>query len=161
MPENKKENGEISRREFLKAAGLFVVGAAVVSTVPLSGCGFPNAPEIDANAYSIEGDTVTIALERVPALSKVGGSAAIVNDSERIYLIVARTGEEEYAVASNRCTHRGKPVGYAHEGELFICTSGKSEFTLDGAIVKGPAEKPLRIYSSHLQQGSLTIELES
>ena len=39
MTEKKKKSGEISRREFLKDAGLLVGGTAIGSTVLLAACG--------------------------------------------------------------------------------------------------------------------------
>ncbi len=56
MTEKKKESGEISRREFLKDAGLVVGGAAVGSTMLLAAC-------------AGEETTVTVGVEGIP-LSK-------------------------------------------------------------------------------------------
>ena len=153
------EPGDISRRDFLKAAGLLAGGAAIGSAGLLVGCGFPTAPEINSQAFTVDGNTVSVILDRVPELSRVGGSTAVVNNDEHIDLIIARTGKSEFVVASNQCTHRGKALGYNDEARQFICASGKSEFRLDGSIIKGPAERPLRIYKWHLEQGNLHIEL--
>jgi cytochrome b6-f complex iron-sulfur subunit len=151
---------EITRREFLKVMGLLAGGVALGSTPFLAGCGYPTAPEIDADAYLLEGNTVTVMLEKVPQLSQVGGAAAIANDREKVHLIIARTGEDKFTVALNQCPHREKPLGYDHQAGHFICSSGKSEFKTDGSIVKGPAEQPLPIYKWHLEQGGLIIDLQ-
>jgi len=150
---------EITRREFLKVTGLLAGGVAIGSMPFITGCGFPTAPEIDADAYSLEGNTVAIRLNRVPQLSHIGGSAAIANDSNRIHLIIARTGEDRFVAALNECPHRERPLGYDHEAGHFVCTSGKSKFRLDGSIVEGSAENPLPIYQWHLRQDRLTIDL--
>jgi len=117
--------------------------------------------QINSSAYFIDGNTVNVMLEKVPELSRVGGSAAIVNDVEQIYLIVARTDENEFVVATSQCTHRYKPLVYDHDTKLFRCASRKSEFRLDGSVMKGTAEKPLRIYNSHLQQGNLIVDVSN
>jgi len=150
---------EISRREFLKFTGL-LAGSITIGAIPfLTGCGSPTAPKIDAGAYLLDGQTVTVMLEKVPELSRAGDSAAIANDSEDIHLIIARTGEDRFAVALNQCPHREKSMGYNHESEYFICASGKSEFRLDGSIVKAPVETPLPVYTWHLEQDRLVIKL--
>ncbi len=149
----------ISRREFLKATSFLVGGLAIGSTTFLAGCGFPAAPKIDVNAYSIEEDKVIVNLDRVPELSKVGGSASIMHDDERISVIVARFADSDYVVASNQCTHRERPMGYDNENRQLVCSSGKSKFMLDGSIVRGPAEQPLRIYRWSLNQDNLIIDL--
>lgn len=150
---------EISRREFLKITGVLAGGIAAGSPIFVAGCGYPIATEINNNAYIAEGKTVSIMLEHVPQLSQVGGSAAIVNDADKIHLIIARTDKDRFVTALNACPHREKLLGYDHEARLFICASGKSKFRLDGYIVAGPAENPLRIYQSYLDQHRLTINL--
>ena len=153
------KTSEITRREFLKVTGLLAGGAAIGSVPFLAGCGFPTAHEIDADAYSLEGNIVTVRLKQVPQLSQVGGSVAIVNDSNRINLIIARIGEDRFVAALNECSHREKALGYNHNAEHFVCASGKSEFRMDGSIVTGPAENPLPIYRWHLEQDRLIIDL--
>jgi len=151
--------GEITRREFLKVTGL-LAGSFAIGSVPfLAGCGFPTAPEIDADAYSLDEGTLTVILERAPQLSRVGGSAAIVDDSDKIPLNNARNGEDRFVVALNQWPHRERSLGYDHKAGLFVCASGKSEFRLDGSIVKGPVENPLPIYQCRLEGDRLIIDL--
>ena len=153
--------GELSRREFLKISGLFAGCLTIASTPFLTGCGFPAASEIDINAYSLDRDLVTVSLDRASQLSEVGGSAAIINDSNQIRLIIARVAQNEFVVALNECPHREKLLGYDHSAGCFICASGKSKFRLDGSIVAGPAENPLRIYQSSLEGNRITIDLRN
>lgn len=118
------------------------------------------APEIDSDAYSIEGNRVVVVLDKAPELAEVGGSVTIVDDNLPNYLIIARAEETDYVVASSQCSHRGMALGYDHDAKCFRCSSaGKSTFKLDGSVVKGPAEKPLKIYRSSLEQGLLIINL--
>jgi cytochrome b6-f complex iron-sulfur subunit len=154
------KTSEITRREFLKIVGLLAGSAAIGSTTFLAGCGYPTAPEIQADAYLLEGNTVTVMLAKVPQLSQVGGAAAIRNDGDKVHVIIARTGEDRFATALNQCPHREKPLGYDHQAGHFICSSGKSKFKTDGSIVKGPAEQPLPIYKWRLQQSRLIIDLQ-
>jgi nitrite reductase/ring-hydroxylating ferredoxin subunit len=138
--------GEITRREFIKATGLLAGGLAIGSAPFLTGCGFPAAPEINAETYSLDGENVIVLLDKIPKLSRVGGSAAIINTSAKINLIIARIGEDNFIVALNECPHREKLLGYDHKAGTFICASGKSEFRLDGSVISGPAENSLPIY---------------
>ena len=149
----------MTRREFIKAVGFLAGSVAVGSTPFLAGCGFPTAPEMDSDAYLLDGNTVTVMLKKVPQLSRVGGSAAITNDRDNIHLIIVRTAEDRFTVALNECSHREKPLGYDHQAGLFICASGKSRFRLDGSTERGPAEQPLPLYKWRLEQGRLLIDL--
>ena len=107
--------------------------------------------------YSIEQDTVVIYLDRVPGLSEVGGSVIIECEDIPFPIIIARTGDCEYAVASNSCTHKGKPLSYDHKKRLFRCTCGRGRFNIDGSVAGGPPEKPLKIYSYTVNNGRLVI----
>jgi len=152
---------EMTRRDFIKATGLFTGGLAVGSLTFLSGCGFPAAPGIDHDAYILDGDHLTVRLDKTPQLSRVGDSAAVIDEKNNIRLIIARTGETKYVVALNECPHREKQLGYDSSSETFLCVTGKSEFKPDGSYVKGPVEAPLRIYRSTLEGKTLIIDLKN
>ena len=117
--------------------------------------------QISTDAYFIEDNMVCVMLGQVPELSCEGSSAAIVNDSRQIYLTIARTAADNYVAASSQCTHRNKPLVYDHESRLFRCASRKSAYKLDGSIVKGPVEMPLKTYRTHLQNGHLIIDIDT
>jgi len=151
---------EITRREFLKYTGLLAGSMAIGSTPFLTGCGSTTtSPAIEAEAYLLDGKTVTVILDKAPQLAQVGSSAAIMDDSANVHLIIARTGEDRFVVALNECPHREKPLGYDHESEHFVCASGRSAFRLDGSIVKSPVDTPLPVYPWHLEQDRLIIDL--
>jgi len=156
---NTKESGRISRREFIKISGFLVGGLAIGSTMLSPGCGYSAAPQIQNNCYMFREDKVIVMLDRVPQLSSVGNAVSIMHDNERISIIIIRSKQDDYTVASNQCTHRERPLGYDSETKLLVCNSGKSMFELDGSIVRGPAEKPLQIYRWDINQSNLTIDL--
>lgn len=159
MTQNENFMEKVSRRKFLKIAGL-LAGGSMLGTAPLfSGCGFPVAPALQENSYLVEKGKVTIMLDKATELNAIGGAASIINSIENLCLIIARKDEQEYIVAANECTHREKPIGYDHDAGLFICASGKSKFKMDGSVVKGPADKPLRIYETQLKEDNLIINL--
>lgn len=153
--------GELTRREFLKITGLFAGCVAIASTTLVTGCGFPTASEIDADAYSLDENLVTVSLDKVSQLSEVGGSAAIIDDINQTHLIIARVAQNNFVVALNECPHREKLLGYDHNAGYFVCASGKSKFRLDGSIVTGPAENPLRIYQSSVEGNRIAIDLRN
>lgn len=108
-------------------------------------------PAIAAEAYVIEDRTVKVALDKVPPLAAVGGSVKIIEPRLPTPIIIARTGEADYAVVSLLCPHRGVEVEYQHEQQRFRCASlGHSKFGTDGALQKGLANKGLTHYEVKL-----------
>ena len=55
-----KESGEISRREFLKDAGLLVGGTAIGSMVLLAACGGETTTETVTQTVTAPGGTATV-----------------------------------------------------------------------------------------------------
>jgi nitrite reductase/ring-hydroxylating ferredoxin subunit len=137
------------RRRFITGAGKVIVGTAcgcsLLSCKMISGVG--DAPELSAGLYRIEADELSLALDEIPELSRVGGSVKITSSELADPLIIARVGDAEYVAASVRCTHWGREVEFVPEAGKFRCVSlGHSEFSTDGSLLEGPAEKPLPVY---------------
>jgi Rieske Fe-S protein len=61
-------------------------------------------------------------------------------------LVIVRTGDTTFEVTSAVCTHRGCFVIY--NGTVLRCPCHGSRFSLDGAVVQGPAERPLKTYEA-------------
>lgn len=148
----------------------FVAGSAAALGCACggSGCkmitGVGDTPEIAAGAYMIEGGKVRITLDQVAELSRVGGSIKITDPKLKEPLIVVRSGDSDYRAASLKCTHGGREIEYRPQDGKFRCVSfGHSEFGLDGSLIKGPAEKPIRAYPAStgiLKRNILTVTLD-
>ncbi len=143
---------KISRRKFIGNVAVAGTGACVCS---LSSCAtftkVGNTPPIPADAYVIASNTLTISLEKAPALAKTGGSVKIIDAKLPQPMIVARTGDGDYALVSIKCPHRGAEVEYQHDAKEFRCSSlGHSTFKADGTFIKGFAGKSLTKFDAHL-----------
>lgn len=141
--------GKITRRNMVAAIGTAGAGTCVCGIN--SGCSsftkVGKTASISTDAYAVGKDTLSIDLSKVPQLAKVGGSVKIIDQKLSDRLIVARTGEEEFAVVSLLCTHRGCEVEYQHENSEFRCSSlGHSKFKTDGSKIKGFAKGALKKY---------------
>lgn len=144
---------KMTRRGMVAAIG--VAGAGVCVCGMNEGCATftkkGKTPVIAAEAYVIEGNTVRVALDKVPALAAVGGSVKVIDPRLPTSLIIARKTEDEYAAVSLLCPHRGVEVEYQHEEKRFRCASlGHSRFGTDGALQKGLAKKGLTRYEAKL-----------
>lgn len=66
-------------------------------------------------------------------------------------------------VMSAICTHLKCKIGYSGERGRFVCPCHKSEFALDGSVLKKPAKKPLTDYSAEAfeRDGKLYVRYTS
>jgi Rieske Fe-S protein len=93
------------------------------------------------------------------ALTQVGGSLVITAPRDRI--IVVRTSDTAAQAVSDVCTHAACGVRYEHVNRIFSCPCHGSRFALTGAVLQGPATRPLARYQTQLDLSAnqLTILL--
>lgn len=94
---------------------------------------------------------------RIP-LMPVGRTVAADADDEG--LAVTRLSDTSVVAVSRTCTHQGCTVLLpAAPGRSLDCPCHGSRFTTTGAVVNGPAERPLRTYPSRIAGDEVVITL--
>ncbi len=101
--------------------------------------------------------THRVAACRVDAL--VDGDIRVVELDGR-QILLARLGDEIYAVDAV-CTHEDGPLGDGYvDGEAIVCPIHFTMFSLrTGAIIEGPATRPLRTYPVLIEEGTVYVTL--
>jgi len=84
MTEEKKKSGEISRREFLKDAGLLVGGTAIGSTVLLAACGGETVTETATKTITAAGGTKTVTADGVTSTVTADGVTSTSTVTEAV-----------------------------------------------------------------------------
>lgn len=79
-------------------------------------------------------------------------------EGRRDKILLIHTADTLYAVSS-KCTHLGCTVAYEKESGRLLCPCHGSQYALDGSNLKGPAQRPLRRYDVHREQGQIIITL--
>ena len=143
---------KISRRDFIKRSALgVVVGGTALSSINIE----PFAKTTAAKAViKRSGDDVVVKLSENASLQKSGGSVK-VNDE----LMLIRKSETEFLAVRTVCTHKGCDVEL--EGTKFVCPCHGSEYTLEGKVTEGPAEKDLKTFETMFDsdKGTVTIKM--
>lgn len=143
----------MNRREFLQ-----IVSSAGVVSVPLvslfNGCGTTG---LVSYRLPMSHGRLELKVVDYPELSTPGGAIEVDVEGFGETIVVVRTAESSYRALSPTCTHLGCTVH--KEPALFRCPCHGSTYTLDGSVVRGPAEKPLTGYRTELTADSLLIYL--
>lgn len=71
-----------------------------------------------------------------------GGGKVISENDQKIAVYKDKDGKVTKFSAA--CTHRGCTVGWNDDDKTWDCPCHGSRFQKDGAVMHGPAEKPLR-----------------
>ena len=143
---------QIERRKFLESTckACLLAGAGIFIS-NLTAC----SPSAQVTKLPITDNTV-----RFPVTGFAANSLQIIRPEGWYYDIALRkTDAGEYEALLLECTHQQNQLISVPNG--FKCTQHGSQFNLDGQVVKGPAERPLKNYKTSIDQGQLVIQLKS
>ena len=142
---------QMERRKFLESACkacLFAGAGLLISE--LTAC----SPSSNVTKLPILGNTV-----RLPLTGFANGSLQIVQPSGWLYNIAVRkTGTDQFEALLMECTHQQNQLIANPNG--FKCNLHGSQFNLEGRVVKGPADLPLKKYKTSIDQDQLVIQLK-
>ena len=153
-----------TRRFLLQSLALGTAGV-------LAGCGGTDpGMEPDAgppgdgsgNPVSMCGGNLCIDISMVPALQNVNGSMVVpITTPKPDKVMVLRSSATEFDTLSAVCTHAGCTVGFSSANMRFNCPCHGSQFSLQGAVLRAPAARPLKTYANTFdaQTNVLTITL--
>ncbi len=131
----------------------------LLAGVPLLCC---DTPDIPPASIAYAPGSITIDLRQAPGLARPGLAAKIVDPQRKLNIIVTRPEKNRFVVLDRQCTHGGGQVAYNRTRRTVQCTCwGHSEFALAGAVIQGPAKRPLRVYQTRLADGKLEILYEA
>lgn len=87
------------------------------------------------------------------------GNLQFVRIKKWFYDIAVHKEEDEtYTAILMKCTHMDNQLNLTGEG--FRCSLHGSEFGKKGEVLKGPAEHPLKIYSTVINNENLVIKID-
>ena len=143
----------IDRREFVGACASAC--ACMVLGLAAGGC----ASLVARPVTPVDG-RIELALVHYPELTEPGGAIRLLPDGQAEPVYVLAQPEGDFAALSPICTHLGCTVEI--EGARLVCPCHGSTYDRTGAVLQGPAERPLARYRTRLSSdGVLSIDLRS
>jgi nitrite reductase/ring-hydroxylating ferredoxin subunit len=141
---SKIECGGCSRRSLLQGIGVVAAGSVL-------GCSLGSNELLDATPAPTCGTNMIcldLAATAYAPLAGIGGvvKVGVPHDT----LIVIRTTDTAVVALSDICPHARCGVQYDGTQQLLVCPCHGSQFRLSGAVIRGPAVKPLKLYTSAL-----------
>lgn len=140
-------------------------GLAASAVYALAGCksdeGEPGPDADPVSASSMCGTDLCLDLSNAAnaPLGEVDGSMVVRAPHDTILLV--RTTTTAIIALSNVCTHEACAVHYDRVSKNLDCPCHGSRYSLSGAVLQGPAARPLAVYETELDMMSnqLTIRL--
>ncbi len=142
----------ITRRRFLKFFG----GAVTVTASPIlfEAC----ASGLATHRYEFDGSTITIPKAEAQKLMAPNGVMMIQPANLPLPIVLRNLPNQGLIALSMICTHKGCEVRVLPDG--FQCPCHGSEYLVDGAVVEGPASRPLQRFAVEETQEAITIKVE-
>ena len=107
-------------------------------------------------AFEVRDDGAeAVGRSRIPLLKTIG-----VGRSKETRITLANVAGTLFAI-DDTCTHRGCSLGDGKlDGSTVQCACHGSRFDVtSGAVVRGPAEDPVRSYPVHVANGEVQVDL--
>lgn len=134
----------LDRRDFVR------LGATTLAAALLPGC-----VSLMTRPVPVEGGLVRLDLRQYPELTDPGGGLRLLPDGWTDPLYVLPLPDGQFAALSPICTHLGCTVEMG--GERLVCPCHGSTYDRAGAVLQGPAERPLRRFPSRTTADGLLI----
>lgn len=133
-----------TRRQFFAAVA--ATAAATAAASALDACGAPMGP-----SFSIVGPPQV----KIPLMA-VGQTVGVDNVGEGgVGMAVTRVSATSVVAVSRMCTHQACTVGLpGTPGGAMQCPCHGSVFTVQGAVVQGPAPFPLRSFTATIDSAN-------
>jgi cytochrome b6-f complex iron-sulfur subunit len=156
------ESPEQTRRSFclhacqavsLLTLGTLLEGCGGGGGSPTSPTAAPALPLINAG---VSNNVATITVDSASPLSTVGGAALLQTPAGNF--LVSRTATTSFVAVTAVCTHEACTVtGFA--SSVYVCPCHGSQYTTGGTVVRGPATRALRQFSTQFSDNVLTVSV--
>jgi cytochrome b6-f complex iron-sulfur subunit len=137
----------MERKEFLSMLGFGA--AALACGYCFGGCNNPNPGGGIMAPANVD---FTLDLTN-PAYSSLSGVGKYVYNAG----VIVAHAQSGYVAVSFACTHQGNTIIFDVSTNSFFCPAHGSRFSLNGAVINGPAASPLGSYKTALTGNSLRV----
>ena len=144
-------SNKINRRDFIKRSTGVIGAASMVSAASHIGCVPSTAPAVRAelSENKIAFNTA------ISELSKIGDGVKLENDALEYPILLIKKSDSAFVAVSTECMHLGCQVRM--QRTVLRCPCHGSAYNLDGDVLNGPTEHPLRRYNIRMKDNIAEI----
>lgn len=127
----------------------------------LLGLPVTGTPVDDSSWQIVDGKTIELKLESIPALTKPGDAIRLEGKGLELRLLVLHGIDGVFRAFKNNCACSGWRIDPVEgEEKVRCCTLAQSTYDYDGKRVSGPAKEDLETFSVEEEEGKLVIRLK-
>jgi len=115
---------------------------------------------LSPDSWELDGNRATIKIRDVPELQTPGTAVYLSGKGLKLPVLIVVDENGTYHGFSNRCTHGGRKLDpVPGKPVLRCCSVSHSTFDFQGNKLTGPANGPIQVYRTELENDSLVISL--
>jgi Rieske Fe-S protein len=141
---------ECTRRTVLQGVG----AAAAVAILPACGRAGSDLPTA-TDSQCTGGTCIDLTVAANAPLTMIGGAMLIDTSTDTIMVI--RASDTQVLALSAICTHDSCSMNFDATHSQITCPCHGSVFDEQGAVVKGPARRPIKVYQASLTNNTITV----
>ncbi len=147
----------MDRRKLLSWFGL----GWVVSMLPTSLVGCSDAKSSNESASTTASAPENVDAAPIGNFKAIGTVAQLDKDGQLVSDKIAvvrdpKDGNKVLAVNAT-CTHNGCTVKWKSDKKQYVCPCHDAKFASNGAVLEGPAKKPLPRYAAKIEKGQVLV----
>ena len=119
----------------------------------------PLPPDDSAETEECLPQELSISLDEYPQLTEVDASALVSFPDQFVHLLVVCIEQQKWIAVWKICTHGACDVEWDEQLLAVKCPCHNSLFDLDGEVIQGPAQRPLKSYSVCRSGNTLFLSL--
>ena len=140
------QSPNLSRRDFLKVAWMFLGGVAALETAGVFLAYLQ--PRLVEGEF---GSIITAGL-----VDDFPPNSVTHIPSGRFYVV--RIGDGGFIAVYHRCTHLGCTVPWDSTAQKYICPCHNSQFDQQGTVENPPAPRPLDLFALTIEDGEVKVD---
>ena len=153
----------MDRRKLLSWFGL----GGVVSILPTSlvGCSDAKSSNESASTTALTTASAPESVDAAPMgkFKAIGTVAQLDKDgqlvSDKIAVVRDPKDKNKVLAVNASCTHNGCTVKWKSDKKQYVCPCHDAKFASNGAVLEGPAKKPLPRYAAKIENGQVLVSI--
>lgn len=121
-----------------------------VSSSPASASPAKSAPESVAATPSGN-------FKAIGTVAQLDKDGTLVSSDKKIAIVRDPKDKTKVLAVSTVCTHKGCAVTWKADKNQYVCPCHDAEFAADGAVLEGPAKKPLQRYDAKIEKDQVVV----
>jgi cytochrome b6-f complex iron-sulfur subunit len=142
---------------------MWVGVGGIASSLPLAiaACS-PKTTESESQSKSAATSSGAGGFQSVGTVAELSQKGQILNKQSSagsVIVVLSNPADPKSISAVNpTCTHKGCIVEWKSEQKAFVCPCHDAQFSPEGKVIKGPAEKSLPTYEAKIEGDSILVK---